>query len=159
MVSNKLRKCGREPEAPLDSVDAGDPKRFHSEETDGFLYLLEVDKILSEDAEEECAPNEELLNGVMRILEEENAATCSTFYHNSSSADNLAADDIISGQESQSQGLDSGHNLCYLLEASDDELGIPPSPVLHLQDELCQSLRATSNGLSESADLKSICEN
>ena len=84
---------------------------------------------------------------------------CSTFYHNSSSADNLAADDIISGQESQSQGLDSGDNLCYLLEASDDELGIPPSPFRHLQDELCQSLRATSDGLSKSADLKSICEN
>ena len=68
--------------------------------------------------------------------------------------DNLAADDIISGQESQSEGLDSGDNLCYLLEASDDELGIHPSPVL-----LCQSLRATSDGLSKSADLKSICEN
>jgi hypothetical protein len=69
----------------------------------------------------------------MRSLEEEIAATCSTSYLPSNSEDNSAASDIFSGQESQTLDYDSGVDLSYLLEASDDDLGIPPSPVLDLK--------------------------
>jgi len=154
-----LRKHGREHEALLDSIDASEPKRLHREETDRFLHLLGLDKTLSDDDEEECAPSEELINGVMRSLEEEIAATCSASYNPSDSGDNSAAANISSGHEGQTRDSDSGVDLCYLLEASDDDLGIPPSPVLDLKDEVRQSPKETSNGLSESTDLNSLDEN
>jgi len=158
-MSETLRKRGREPEALLDSLDAGEAKRFHCEETDQFLHLLQLDKTLSDDDEEECAPSEELVNGVMRSLEEVIAATCSTSYHPSSSGDNSAAADISGCHGSQTRDSDLGDDLCYLLEASDDELGIPPSPVLDLKREVCQSPKQTSDGLSESTYIKSLAEN
>jgi hypothetical protein len=158
-MSETLRKRGREPEALLDSIDAGDPKRFHCEETDRLFHLLQLDKTLSDD-EEECALSEELVNGVMRSLEEEIAATCSTSSHPSNSDDNPAAADISSGHEGETRDSDSGIDLNYLLEASDDELGIPPSPVLDLKDEVCLSARGTSaSDLTENPDLKFLSEN
>lgn len=156
-MSEELRKRSREPEAPLDSCDAGEPKRFHCEETDRFLQLLQLDKTLSDDDDEECAPSEELLKGVMRNLEEEIAATCSTSHISSNSGDNSA--DISSRHEGETLDSHSGDDLCYLLEASDDELGIPRSPDLDLKQEICQSPKKTSDGLSDITDLKSICEN
>lgn len=159
MMSEALGKRCREPEALLDSSDAGEPKRFHCEETDRFLQLLQLDKTLSDDDDEEGAPSEELLNGIMRNLEEEIAATCSTSYHSSNSGDNSVATDISSRHEGETPDSDSGDDLCYLLEASDDELGIPRSPVLDLKQEICQSPKKTSDGLSDITDLKSLCEN
>jgi len=67
MMSDTLRKRGRDSEAQPDSIDDREPKRFHGEETDRFLHLLQLDPTLAEDQEEEeCAPSEELVNVVMK---------------------------------------------------------------------------------------------
>lgn len=158
-MSEALRKRGREPEALLDdSIDVEEPKRFRREETDHFLHLQQLDKTLADDDEEEYSPSEELVNGVMRSLEEEIAATCSTSssYQSSNSGGNLAAADTYSDQTPVS---DSGVDLCYLLEASDDELGIPLSPVLDSNDKICSSPKETSEGFSDATDLKFLGEN
>jgi hypothetical protein len=160
MMSDTLRKRGRDSEAQPDSIDDREPKRFHGEETDRFLHLLQLDPTLAEDQEEEeCAPSEELVNVVMKSLEEEIAATSSTSYRSSNSGNNSATCDISSNREGQTLDTDSGIDLCYLLEASDDELGIPPSPVLDLKEQICLSPKEASKGLSESTDLKSLGEN
>lgn len=154
-MSQTLGKREREPETLLNSSVVAEPKRFHGEETDQFLFQL--DKTLSdEDEEEECAPSEELVSGIMRSLEEEIATTCSTSYLPSNSEDNSAASDIFSGQESQTLDSDSAFDLSYLLEASDDDLGIP---VLGLKREVCPSPKEASEGLSETPYLKSLEEN
>lgn len=158
-MSVTLRKRGREPETLLDSIDAGEPKRFHGDETDRFLHLLQLDKTLTDDDEEEYAPSEELVNRVMKSLEEEISATCSTSYHNSNSGNISVADDISSGHEGQTRDSESVDDLFYFLEVSNDELGISPSTVLYSKDEVCQSPKATTDGLSESTDLKSLAEN
>jgi hypothetical protein len=158
-MSQTLRKRACEPEAQMDSMDVREPKRFHGEETDRFLHLLQLDKTLADDEEEECVPSEELVEGVMRSLEEEIGMTCSTSYPSSCSDVNSVASDISSGKEGQNLDSDSVFDLCHLLEASDDELGIPPSPVQDLKDELCLSPNETSEGLSESRDLKSLGDN
>lgn len=147
-MSQTLGKREREPEPLLNSSVVAEPKRFHGEETDQFL--LQLDKTLSdEDEEEECAPSEELVSGIMRSLEEEIATTCSTSYLPSNSEDNSAASDIFSGQESQTLDSDSAFDLSYLLEASDNDLGIP----------VCPSPKETSEGWSETPYLKSLEEN
>lgn len=158
-MSEALRKRGRETDALLDSIDVGEPKRFHPEETDRFHHLLQLDKTLSDEDEEDCAPSEELVNGIMKSLEEKIAAVSSTSYNSSISGDNSVAVDISGGDEGQTRDSNSGDHLCYLLEASDDELGIPPSPGLDLKHEVCQSPKKTSDGLSDIMDLKSLCEN
>ena len=142
----------------MESSDVQEPKRFHGEETDRFLHLLQLDKTF-DDVEEDCAPSEELVEGVMRSLEEELGVTCSTSYPSSSSLDNSLASDISSGNEGQTLDSNSVFDLCYLLEASDDELGIPASPVVGFKDELCLSSMETSEGLWENLDLISIGEN
>jgi hypothetical protein len=160
IMSEALRKRGREPEALEDSIGVREPKRFHDEEMQGFLHLLQLDVTLEDDEEEECAPSEELINGVIKSLEEEIGATCSSSYTPSISVDNSTASVSSSGQEGQTLDSDSGIDLCYLLEASDDELGIPPSPVLDLKDEVCLSARGTSaSDLTENPDLKFLGEN
>lgn len=152
-----LGKREREPEFLQDSIGDGDRKRFHGKETDGFLSQL--DKTLTEgEEEEECAPNEEAVNGLMRILEEEIGTTSSTSYLPSNSEENSAASYTFSSHESQTLGSDMGIDLSYLLEASDDDLGIPPSPVLELNDEIFPSPNQTTEGLSENAYLKSLGE-
>lgn len=154
-MSQTLGKREREPEPLLNSSVVAEPKRFHGEETDQFL--LQLDKTLSdEDEEEECAPSEELVSGIMRSLEEEIATTCSTSYLPSNSEDNSAASDIFSGQESQTLDSGSAFDLSYLLEASDDDLGIPG---LGLKGEVCPSPKEASEGLSETPYLKSLEEN
>lgn len=149
-MSQTLGKREREPEPLLNSSVVAEPKRFHGEETDQFL--LQLDKTLS-DEDEECAPSEELVSGIMRSLEEEIATTCSTSYLPSNSEDNSAASDIFSGQESQTLDSGSAFDLSYLLEASDDDLGIP---VLGLKREVCPSPKEASEGLSETPYLKSL---
>lgn len=158
-MSQTIKKRACEPEAHTDSIDAREPKRFHGEETDGFLHLLELDKTLADDEQEELAPSEELLEGVMRSLEEEIAATCSTSCPSTCSGDNSAASDTCSGHEGQTLDSDSLLDLCHLLEASDDEIGIPPSPVHDLKYEVCPSPNETSEGLSENQGIKSLGEN
>jgi len=160
-MSQTLRKRGREPEAQMESVDVQEPKRFHGEETDRFLHLLQLDKSLPDDEEEEeCSPSEDLVEEVMRSLEEEIGVACSTSYAYSSSGDNNSVDsDISIGHEEQTLDSDPVFDLCYLLDASDDELGIPPSPELDLKYDFCLSPKQTSEGLLESRDLKSLGEN
>lgn len=143
----------------MDSIDVQEPKRFHGEETDEFLQLLQLDKTLTDEEEEESAPSEELVEGVMRSLEEEIGVTCSTSYPSSTSGDNSVASNISSGHEGETLSSDSVFDLCYLLEASDDELGIPPSPVQDLKYEICLSPKETAEGLLDSQDLKSLSEN
>lgn len=150
-MSESLGKRGRGPEALLDTIDFGEPKRFHREETDRFLQLLQLEKTLSDDDEEECAPSEDLVKGVMRSLEEEIAATGSTSSQTSSSGDKLAAADISSGHEGETRHSDLRIDLFYLMDASDNELGIPRSPVL--------DLKGAEDGFLESTDLKSLDEN
>jgi len=158
-MSQTFKKRACEPEAQTDAIDVREAKRFHGEETDEFLHLLELDKTLADDEEAECAPSEELLEGVMRSLEEEIAATCSTSYPPSCSGDNSAASDTSSGPEGQTLDSDSLFDLCHLLEASDDELGIPPSPVRDLKYEVCPSRNETSEGLSENQGIITLGEN
>jgi len=161
MSESPLRKRDREPEALPDSIAVREPKRFHGEETYILLHLLQLDQTLADDGEEleEFAPSEELVNRVMRSLEEEIAATCSTSYPSSNSGVKSAGPDISSGHEVRTRDSDSAVDLRYLLEASDDELGIPPSPVLDLEEEVCQSPKETSESLWEKPDLKSMGEN
>lgn len=160
MTETPLRKRVRDPESLPDSIDVQEPKRLHGEETDGLLELFELDQTLvNDDEEEEFAPSEELVNEVMRSLEEEIAVTCSTSFNSSDSGDNSATSDSYVGQEGETVDSESGFDLCYLLEASDHDLGIPPSTVLDLKDEICLSTKEASECLFESADLKSLAEN
>jgi len=154
-MSETLRKRGREQGVLPDSTDVREPKRFNGEETDRICHLLQLDKTPAE--EEEFAPSEDFVSGVMRSLEEEISATCSTFYA-PNSEDNLPASDISSNKSLVS---DSGIDLCYLLEASDDDLGIPSSPVLDLKDQVCQSPKEilSAEGFLENSDLKCLGEN
>lgn len=150
-MSQTLRKRGREPEAPPTSTDVREAKRIHGEDTERFCDLLQLDKTAADLEEEECAPSEEVVNGVMRSLEEEIGATCFTSNY-------LWDYSVSSGKEGETLALDSELDLFYLLEASDDELGIPLSPVLDLKDEAPQSPKETSEGLLENQDLKSLDE-
>jgi len=156
-MSQTIKKRGREPEALPVSTDVREAKRFHGEETDRFCHLLLLDKMLSQE-EEECAPSEEVVNGVMESLEEEIGTTSFTFCPSSNSGDNSASSDISSGQEGETLASDSEVELFYLLEASDDELGIPLSPVLDSKDVIWQSPKETSEDLLENPDLKSLSE-
>lgn len=149
-MSDTLRKRGREPEVLLDSIEVRDSKRFNGEETDLFRPLPLLDKTLPE---EKAACNEDIANGIMRSVEEEISA--STFY-GPIAVDNSSASDIFGGYEGQSLVSDSGIDLCYLLEASDDDLGIPSGPVLDFKDEVSQFPKETlsAEGLSKNPDLK-----
>lgn len=73
--------------------------------------------------------------------------------------DNSAASDISIGHAGQTLALGSGFDLCYLVEASEDDLGIPPIPYLNCKDEFCQFPKKTSEGLWEIPDLQYLGEN
>lgn len=118
-------------------------------ETTPFRHLLLLDKTLTA-ADEECASSEDCVHGVMKILDEEISTTCTTFY-SPISGDNSLVLDIYSGHGRQSVFLDhSEMDLCYLLKASEHELGIPSSPVVGI---------FTTKGLCENSDLKFHVEN
>jgi len=148
IMSETLRKRAREPEALPNSAEVRESKRFNGE--DKFT--------LSE--EDEAASSEDFVSEVMRSLEEEISATCSTFYA-PMPVDNSWAFDISRGCEGQTLVSDSGIDLCYFVEASDDDLGIPSGPVLDCKDEVCEFPGETSRaeGLSENPDLKCHSEN
>lgn len=142
--------------------DVQEPKRFHAKETEAlFLHLLQLEKFLADEEElDESAYSEEMVNRVMRSLEEEIISTTySTSHTSSNNKDSSKALDISNCHGGKTLASDSGIDLCHLLEASDDELGIPPSSVVDLKDKVCQSLKETSEGLSESPDFKSFGEN
>jgi hypothetical protein len=159
MTEAPLRKRDREPEVLPDHNDVQLQKRVHGEENNRFLHLLQFHETFADDEEETFAPNEELVNRFMRSLEKEIAPTCSSSYFSSNSGDNLAATDISRGHEGETIASDSGFDLCYLLEASDDELGIPPNPVLDMKDEDGLSTKETFKDLLASLDLKFLGEN
>jgi hypothetical protein len=48
-----VRQHSCEAEAQLDSIDAREPKRFHLEETERFIHMLQLDKTLLDDDDEE----------------------------------------------------------------------------------------------------------
>jgi len=154
-MTQTLKKRCLERGALPDSIDILATKR---ERTDCFLQLLQFDKTLADETEE-CSPTEEVVNGVMRSLEQEIAGISCTSYLTSNFVDNSAAYDISNGPGDQTLASDSGIDLCYLLEASDDELGIPPNPYLSWKDEVHQFPKEISEGLWETPDLQSLGEN
>jgi len=157
-MSQTLRKRGREPEVLQDSTDVRESKRFNGQETDPFRHLPLLGELAA--AEEECTPIEDFGCGAMRSLEEEISSACSTSFV-PNSGDDSANSDISSGHECQTLVSESGIDLCYLLEASDDELGIPPSPVLDLNEEVYQSRKEilTIESFWENQDIKCFSEN
>lgn len=155
MTEAPLRKSDSQPEALPDSVNVREPKHFHGEERDRFLHVLQIAKTLADDDDEEFAPSEELVNQVMKSLEEEIASNCCTYYPSSCAGDNFAGPDISCGNQGQTQYSDSSVDLLYLLKASDDDLGIPPNLVLEVKDEVHLSTKETSQRLSENSDIKS----
>lgn len=156
-MSQTLRKRSYEPEALVDSDGVREPKRFEGEETGRFLDLLQLDQTLAEEAED-SAPSEELVSEIMRSLEEEIAATCSTAHLASNSADTSAASVICRDHEVQTLDSNNGVDLSYLVEASDYELGIPQSTALDLKGEVCLAPNVASKGLSENPNLKYVGE-
>jgi len=159
MTEALLRKRDREIEAPPESTDVQTQKRFHGEETDEFLHL--IDQTLAEDDEEdEFSPSEEVVNRVMRSLEEEIGTTCSTSYPSPNSGYDSAATDISGISEGLTRDTDLDVDLCYLVEASGDDLGIPTSPVWDITEEFCRSSEETQEeGLTGNPNIKSLCEN
>lgn len=172
-MSQALKKRGREFEALPTSTHIPEAKRFYGEEKDLFCSVLVLDNILSQE-EEEYAPSEEVVNGVMKSLEEEIGMPCFTFDPSSNSGNSSVSSDISSGQEGETLASDehgtkstfdissaasaSGAEVVYLLDASDDELGIPVNPVLDIKAEILQFPKETPEGLPENPDLKSLNE-
>lgn len=155
-MSEMLRKRSRELECLPDCTAVREWKRYQVEEMDQFHHPLLLDKTLAA-VEEEYVPSEEAVNEVMRRLEEEIGVTS---YPSSNLGDDSTAYDKSRGHEGrETLASDSGIDLIYLLEASDDELGIPLSPVLDLKDEVCQSPNETSECLFNNPDLESFGEN
>lgn len=116
------RKRGREDADEL-ACDVSEAKRFNGLTAQGeeLLHLLE-------DMEDPCdekslEDSEELVNGVIRSLEEEIGVqpTCSHSRLN----ENIQLEDLPLSESVNR--LDANFELGYLLEASDDELGIPPT--------------------------------
>lgn len=152
-MTHALRKRDREPEALPVSTDVLEAKRFHGDETERFCDLLQIDKTLSQE-EEEWAASEEVINEVMKSLEEE-IGTAPFTSCPSNSGNIFASSDISSGQEGETLASDLGDDLFYLLWASDDELGIPLGPATNVMDDVCQSPEEKSEGLLENPNLKS----
>lgn len=151
------RKRGGELEAPPNSTEVRESKRFKGEETDLFSEFSQLDRFTVAE-EEAAASSDDRVSGVMRTLEEDISATCSTLYA-PITVDNSWAFDISCDCEAQTLVSESGIDLSYLLEASDDDLGIP---VLDLKyDQVCQFPWETlpAQGLSENPDLKYVSQN
>ena len=71
----------------------------------------------------------------------------------------MDASDSFCVQERKTLDLDLRFDLFYLIEASDDDLGIPSSSIVNLEQEVFLSLKETSKGLSKFLYLKSLGEN
>ncbi|KAH9312566.1 hypothetical protein KI387_027601, partial [Taxus chinensis] len=153
IMSAMLKKRSREDEPLLNSS-----KRFHGETQQQSLHFFEdivfVDEIQQEEA----------ISGVIRSLGEEiGVSSCSTFYRDFSeiSSDGSVASDMISAFGTTDGVID----LDYLLGASDDDLGIPPSPIATVdgQAEETSSLKEkgcdSSLDFAQSAEIKGFTEN
>ncbi|GLJ07832.1 hypothetical protein SUGI_0075020 [Cryptomeria japonica] len=141
-MSSLLKKRSREDEALLDSS----VKRFHGESEQKVLDILEeIENEGKFQEDENCTASEEVLNGVMKSLEAEIGLTaCSTSYEGF--GDEFVASDTTSRHDIE--GKDSGEiDLDFLLGASDDELGIPPSPLQNLEKETVSSNSKEDFGL------------
>lgn len=114
------RKRGREENDELSSCDVSEAKRFNGLTAQGeeLLHLLED---MDPNDEKTLEDSEGLVEGVIRSLEEEIGVhpSCST----DSLDENIELEDFLLAGNS----LDTNVELGYLLEASDDELGIPPT--------------------------------
>ncbi|GLJ09410.1 hypothetical protein SUGI_0108930 [Cryptomeria japonica] len=124
MSQTERFKRGREEEEEEEENEFCEKRfRFLTAEGEELLHLLE-------DVESCGEKNEDLVNGVMKILEEEIGVGLNA--------------DVSSVSCSEGSEVESGGNcspqsridLGYLLEASDDELGIPPT-VDSSSDECC----------------------
>jgi len=117
------RKRGREENEDSISYDA---KRFNglinglTAQGEELLHLLEDTDPCDEKSLED---SEELVNGVIRSLEEEIGVQSSCSH--SRLDENIQLEDLLIANSANS--LDTNAELGYLLEASDDELGIPPT--------------------------------
>nr|AAC24488.1 late embryogenesis abundant protein [Picea glauca] len=110
------------------------PKRFFhglsplSPRAEELISILEEDADCGERNAEEFVPAEEVVCGVMKSLEEEISGSSR-------------------GEEIRSSDFSNMDEMSYLLRASDDELGIPPSPSVY---EDAYSAVAESQVLGES---------
>ncbi|KAH9312560.1 hypothetical protein KI387_027595 [Taxus chinensis] len=161
-----LAKRSREDEAPQDSV-----KRFRGDTEKQLLCLFqEIESADKLQVEESFGPSDDVVNQVMRSLEEEIGitASCSTSYEGFGDSfalkrDDTVASDVTSRYEIQSP--DYGEiDLDYLLGASDDDLGIPPSPLQNLGNQTLLSLPEDegfrlSLDSSENAEQKGFVDN
>ncbi|GLJ07836.1 hypothetical protein SUGI_0075200 [Cryptomeria japonica] len=132
-MSGVMKKRSREEESLENS-----PKRFHGRTEEQNLHTLE-DFELAEDfqeTEEKCSVSEEAVSEVLRGLEEEigvmSSSTSDQGLSGSSREDDYSslASDMTSGYGASEGSID----LCYLVGASDDELGIPPTPLFSSED-------------------------
>lgn len=116
------RKRGREENDELSFSDVSEAKRFNGLTAQGeeLLHLLED---MDPNDEKSLGDSEELVEGVMRSLEEEIGVQTSCSSNNLD--ENIQLEDFLLAESANS--LDSNVELGYLLEASDDELGIPPT--------------------------------
>lgn len=127
------RKRGRE-EVEEISCDVLESKRFNGLTAQGeeLLHLLED---MEPCDEKNLEDSEELVNGVIRSLEEEIGVqpTCS----HSRLSEDIQLEDLLFAESANS--LDTNIELGYLLEASDDELGIPPTLLIGVPENQSSS--------------------
>ncbi|KAH9312554.1 hypothetical protein KI387_027589, partial [Taxus chinensis] len=162
IMSNPAKKRCREDEIPPESL-----KHFRGETEQLILHLLEdMDSPAESQEEENCAPSEEIVSGVMKSLEEEIGITsCST--SNDGDSSGLTRDDSVSSDmNSRYETQSGGHNeinLDYLLGASDDELGIHPPTALQNSGDQFHSSEEEGFGISvdftQNPELKSFVDN
>ncbi|KAH9312574.1 hypothetical protein KI387_027609, partial [Taxus chinensis] len=161
-MSGLLKKHSRESDTLQDS-----PKRFHGETEQQILLLLEDSETLEKiQPQEECVESEDLVIRFMRSLQEEIGLACSTSDEASGGSSGLtrdgsAASDMTSGYGTPECGID----VDYLLGASDDELGLPLSPLLNSEGQHASSSSvkigsaASLLDFSENAERKGFVEN
>lgn len=124
------RKRGRDEDDDLISCDLSEAKRFNGLTAQGeeLLHLLED----MDPNDEKCLEDsEELVNGVIRSLEEEIGVQPSCSHDRLN--ENIQLEDLLFVESANS--LDTNVELGYLLEASDDELGIPPTLIGAPEDQ------------------------
>ncbi|GLJ07835.1 hypothetical protein SUGI_0075170 [Cryptomeria japonica] len=134
LLGGMLKKRGREDEGLADL--AGPESKILYRKTEQLFHLLEDMDSLDKIQDDECCASEELVSCVMRNLEEEIGLTACSIFPEGSSGEDLVTSDMTSCSGSEEGGFD----LCHLLGASDDELGIPPSSVVNLEEQAAFSL-------------------
>ncbi|GLJ07837.1 hypothetical protein SUGI_0075210 [Cryptomeria japonica] len=151
-MSGLLNKRSREEEALQDSS-----KRFHCGTEQQNLYTLEDFEFPEnfQETEPKCCASEEAVCADLRDFEEEIGAMSPSASEQGFSGLNREDDSLASDMTSGYGNSEDGIDLCYLLEASDDELGIPPTPVYNFEGEENSGFASDFN---ENADLKDFLE-